>query len=402
MVTGAKAYLAGKKVSLSASAPKGTAFLGWFDDEALVSSASKYSFTMPANDVALTAKFEKEKMSVACAGLSTGDFCVGVAGGADGIPLEISTQSGVKSVKATKLPTGMKLVKDKATGEWSITGSPTKAGTYNVVLTVTAVSGATESVTIPVTVEALPAWVCGTFGGMIGKYVGTGGDDFRPYGVITLKITANGKITAKITAGGKSYSFSGTGFESVDENEDYYFKLATKKGDVYEGVIAKGYHDVATMVNGGFGDEPDGLFTMADGRSYWAGVWRNEHGKDGRLSTDTSGKAKKVMDAIKALKSINLAEVDPNYGTVKMTIDAKGNVKFAGKMSDGFKLSGSTFLMLDDDCYHVITDMAFYDKKSGNVYYVKPCFTPIFNQFGDVVEWDEECCDKSPKIYPFE
>ena len=401
-VTGAKAYLADKKVSLSASAPKGTAFVGWFDDEALVSSASKYSFTMPTNDVALTAKFEKEKMSVACAGLSMGDFRVGVAGGLSGIPLEISTQSGVKSVKATKLPTGMKLVKDKKTGEWSITGSPTKAGAYNVVLTVTAVSGATESVTIPVTVEALPAWVCGTFGGMIGKHVGADGDDFRPYGMITLKITSNGKITAKIIAGGKSYSFSGTGFESVDESEDYYFKLTTKKGEVYEGVIAKGYHDVATMVKGGFVDEPDGVFTMADGRSYWAGVWRNEHGKDGRLSTDTSGKARKVMDAIKALKNINLAEVDPNYGTVKMTIDAKGSVKFAGKTSDGFMVSGSTFLMLDDDCYHVMADMAFYDKKSGNVYNITPCWQPIFNQQGDIVNWDEKCCDHSLRTYPFE
>ena len=414
-VTGAgKAYLVGKKVSLSASAPKGTAFVGWiangklkmengeFEDGELVSNSSKLSFAMGKDDVSLTAKFEKEKMSVACAGLATGDFCVGVAGGASGIPLEISTQSGIKSVKATKLPTGMKLVKDKATGEWSITGSPTKAGTYNVVLTVTAVSGATESVTIPVMVEALPAWVCGTFGGMLGKHTGTGGDDFRPYGVITMKITTNGKITAKITAGGKSYSFSGTGFESVDENEDYYFKMATKKGEVYEGVIAKGYHDVATMVNGGFGDEPDGAFTMTDGRSYWAGVWRNEHGKDGRLSADASGKAKKVMDAIKALKSTDLSEIDSNYGTVKVTIDTKGNVKFAGKTSDGFKVSGSTFLMLDDDGYHVIADMPFYDKKSGNVYSIRPCWQPIFNQQGDIVDWDEECCDHSLKIYPFE
>ena len=364
---------------------------------------STVTFTKKGEDTeTITIVVEKEKMSVACAGLAAGDFRVGVAGGADGIPLEISTQSGIKSVKATKLPTGMKLAKDKKTGEWTITGSPTKAGVYNVVLTVTAVSGATESVTIPVTVAALPEWVSGTFGGMIGKFVDTEWDAFRPYGMITMKITTKGKITAKITAGGKSYSFSGTGFESVDENEDYYFKLATKKGEIYEGVIAKSYHDVATMVKGGFDDEPDGTFTMADGRSYLAGVWRNEHGKDGRLSTDASGKAKKVMDAIKSLKSVSLAEFDSNYGSVKITLDTKGNVKFAGKMSDGFKVSGSTFLMLDDDCYHVIADMAFYDKKSGNVYSIRPCWQPIFDQQGNVAGFDNECCDHSLRIYPFE
>ena len=91
-----------------------------------------------------------------------------------------------------------------------------------------------------------------------------------------------------------------------------------------------------------------------------------------------------------------------NYGTVKMIIDAKGSVKFAGKTSDGFMVSGSTFLMLDDDWYHVMADMAFYDKKSGNVYNITPCWQPIFNQQGDIVNWDEKCCDHSLRIYPFE
>ena len=54
-VTGAGAYLVGKKVSLSATAPKGTAFLGWYANDELVSSAAKYSCAMTAQYVAFTA-----------------------------------------------------------------------------------------------------------------------------------------------------------------------------------------------------------------------------------------------------------------------------------------------------------------------------------------------------------
>ena len=225
--------------------------------------------------------------------------------------------------------------------------------------------------------------------------------------MITLSVKNSGKMTAKITAGGKTYSFTGSGFEAVEEDDCgllvYRFNLSTKSGDVYRGAIRQANHDVKTLTEMGVcTSQDDCFFTPAGKNSYYAFVWRNEHGKDGRLSTDTSGKAQKVMDAIKSLKTINLADVDQNYGTVKMSIDTKGNVKFAGKTSDGFKVSGSTFLMLDDDWYHVIADMVFFDKKSGNVYRITPCWQPIFNQQGNIVDWDDECCDHSLRIYPFE
>jgi len=212
-VTGAnKAYLVGKKVSLMAKAPKGTAFVGWFKDgepwpSEAESGKAKLSYVMTAECLALVAKFEKEKMSLSCPGLAAGTFTVGVCGAGDGIPLEISTQSGVKSVKASKLPTGMKLVKDKSTGEWMITGAPTKAGAYNVVLTVMAVSGATESVTIPVTVESLPDWVVGTFEGYgYDQYFGDG-YEWTTFpvghwsGRVQCSISSAGKATTVLTSG---------------------------------------------------------------------------------------------------------------------------------------------------------------------------------------------------------
>lgn len=129
-VTGAnKAYLVGKKVSLQAKGPKGTAFLGWFKDgepwpSEAESKNAKLSYVMTKESISLVAKFEKEKMSVGCPGLASAFFTVGVAGSTAGIPIEIETQSGVKSVKVSKLPSGMKY--DKKLG--CIVGAPTKAG----------------------------------------------------------------------------------------------------------------------------------------------------------------------------------------------------------------------------------------------------------------------------------
>ena len=223
-VSGAKAYLAGKKVTLKVKTPKGTAFTGWTRNgepwpNAAESKNAKLSFQMRAENLALVASFEKEKMSVACPGLAEKTFKVGVAGGTEGIPLEITTQSGIKSVKASKLPSGMKLVKDKATDTWSIVGSPKKPGTYNVVLKVTATSGATETITIPVEVDALPAWAQGTF-------VGIGMDDDRLYGLV--KISAKGKIAGKLTydTGDESVlkdTFSARELSGYEEERNRYY-----------------------------------------------------------------------------------------------------------------------------------------------------------------------------------
>lgn len=403
-VKGAGSYLVGKKVSLSATAPKGTAFVGWTANgvpwpNAEDSKKAKLSYVMTKESVSLVATFEKEKMRVACSALAAASFTVGVAGDATGIPIEIETQSGVKSVAVSKLPAGMKY--DKKAG--LIVGAPTKAGSFDVTIKVTAKSGAVETLVVPVRVAALPDWAAGTFGGMIGRFIGPKDDDeFRPYGMITMKITTAGKISAKITAGGKTYSFSAKGFDAVDEDGDYYFRMTTKKGEVYEGEISATYHDVAQLVKKEDVDDPEGLFTIVGHEPYFAIVWRNEHGKDGRLSADSTGKAKKVMDAIKAFKTVELAQLDPAYGSVVLKIDAKGTTTLSGKTANGVKIGGTSFLMLDDDWYHVISDMVFYDKQSGNVYDVTPCFQPVFDATGNIVDWDWECCEHDLRVYPFE
>lgn len=156
-VTGAskpgKGYLVGKKVSLSAKGPKGTAFTGWFKDGAPWPNETEYlepklRHVMTEENLSLVARFEKEKISIWVPNHSS-EISVGQE---VFFPFLIETQSGVKSVKGLKLPTGLKVKKDKATGNWFVTGKPKKKGTWNSTIKVTAKSGAVEELAIPFTI----------------------------------------------------------------------------------------------------------------------------------------------------------------------------------------------------------------------------------------------------------
>ena len=187
-------------------------------------SPGEYEVTFTKNDVPeekAVFTVRAEEVSVGCAGLSCGAFKSGVAGGAGGIPFEIETETGVKSVSVSKLPAGMKY--DSKSG--LITGAPTKAGDYSVTVTVTTKSGAKQVVTIPVTVEALPDNVVGTFNGFI-----KAADGEENIGMLQLTATDAGKLTAKITTAAGSYSFSGTCWDNM-ESGVYSATLATKKGE---------------------------------------------------------------------------------------------------------------------------------------------------------------------------
>ena len=150
-VTGAskpgKGYSVGKKVNLAAKAPKGTAFVGWFMDGMPWPDETKYlsakqKYVMTEASLSLVARFEREKMYVSCPDLPS-SLAVGEE---VFVPVDIETQSGVKSVKGSKLPSGLKL--KKVGSDWTIVGKPKKAGTYKANVKVTAKSGAVEEVVI--------------------------------------------------------------------------------------------------------------------------------------------------------------------------------------------------------------------------------------------------------------
>ena len=208
-VTGAskpgKGYLAGKKVNIAAKAPKGTAFAGWYKGgepwpSEMEYLSAKQKYVMTAESLSLVARFEKEKMSVTCPGFA-GTLATGVE---VVVPIEIITQSGIKSVKGSKLPSGLKV---KKIGDmWAIVGKPKKKGSFATTIKVTARSGAIEELQIAMIVDdavpfALPEWAVGTF---YGKNVARGlrGTWTCP-GQITVTVSADGKISMTTTAPGE-------------------------------------------------------------------------------------------------------------------------------------------------------------------------------------------------------
>lgn len=298
-VKGAGPYLVGKKVSLSATASKGTAFVGWTANGAPWPNAedakkAKLSYVMTKESVSLVATFEKEKMRVACPALAVASFTVGVAGDATGIPIEIETQSGVKSVAVSKLPAGMKY--DKKTGR--IVGAPTKAGSFDVTIKVTAKSGAVETLVVPVKVAALPDWAVGTFVGMVrqvdydaqGNVVvdADGRHDWYD-GEMTVTVSAKGKISGKLTLpGGEKGAFSCSAYASCGEEgcvATGSMKIGTSlKVDVELCVMARSLAggdadfagDVEVRMYGNEGTESLIAFSTDESRPLRQQVWKSK------------------------------------------------------------------------------------------------------------------------------
>ena len=167
----------------------------------------------------ITIAVRAEDVSVGCEGLSSGPLPAGVVGASAGIDLQIYSEGGTKSVSVSKLPSGMKYDSKKGV----ITGAPSKAGNYEVTLTVTTKYGTKETVKIPVSVAAMPVMAVGTFTG----FVSVGEDNF---GTFTLTTTDAGKLTAKVITAAGTVSFSGTCWDAVEKGV-YRATLTTKKGE---------------------------------------------------------------------------------------------------------------------------------------------------------------------------
>ena len=124
-------------------------------------------------------------------------------------------------VAAAGSPTGLKF--DAKTG--NITGVATKPGIYTV--TFTATKGKEKQVaTITLNIAALPDNVVGAFNGFVKT-----DDGEENLGTFQLTTTDAGKLTAKVTTSAGSYSFSGTCWDSVNDDGVYSAKLETKKGE---------------------------------------------------------------------------------------------------------------------------------------------------------------------------
>lgn len=75
VVTGAAKYIKGSSVTVTAAPNNGYRFTGWYVDDAAVSTESTYTFTAD-NDVALTAKFERNRSSRGGGGGSSSAYTI--------------------------------------------------------------------------------------------------------------------------------------------------------------------------------------------------------------------------------------------------------------------------------------------------------------------------------------
>ena len=212
---------AGKTVTLTAKASTGSVFSYWLINGSQVSPADLNSATVKVtangtNDVSAVAYFVTAEEDRKKIGLIVGNGDIGrrslvgdsVPGGTNyvmrgmcGVELEWEASPSCLSlatVKVANLPAGLKLVQDKATKEYYISGIPTKAETKRVVFTVTTAGKASETFSMDLEISPLPSWAYGTFNGWMSK------DDVL--GTATLTVSSVGKVSAQCTweDGGKT------------------------------------------------------------------------------------------------------------------------------------------------------------------------------------------------------
>ena len=247
-VTGAGRYEPGKKVTLKATANKDHVFAGFYNSSRRLvdeTRSATYTFEMGDVDVPLTALFvspEADEASIKVVA-SIPDYDGPVVLDAEN-PDAFVTYCGVAAdclikatalsattVKASGLPPGVKLVQDKATGTWSLTGAPTAASKYDsngdpeyykVKLTVTTAGKSSKTYLNYWRVEPLPDWAVGTFDGAVleNAFIKATKDAFFPEttveGIFSMTIAATGKISGKYQLDGTSWTFSAASFDYVD------------------------------------------------------------------------------------------------------------------------------------------------------------------------------------------
>jgi len=254
---------------------------------------------------------------IACQGLAEGSFTVGVAGAKNGLALTLEVESGVKSVSSKNLPTGMKLVQDRTTKQWSITGAPTKSGEFNVTITVTTTAGGKTEVSFPISVAPLPTAATGTFNGFVSN---ADGDNV---GTVQLTSTDVGKLTAKVVDASGTYSFSAASWDTVADGV-CSVTLATKKGETLalelDTTAGWNAHQLA------------GAFTKPGAAAASLNAQKNAFGKTWYFAAtgdETDGWTLSYVDVVKS-------------AALTVTLNADGKTTVAGKLGS-YKVSASGY-----------------------------------------------------------
>jgi hypothetical protein len=240
------------------------------------------------------------------------------------------------TVKAAGLPAGLKLVQDKATGAYAITGVPTKAGTNTVTFTASKKGEANQVATITLATAALPAWAQGTFAGWARAYGGE--PDYEDdYGAATMTVGANGKVSGKIALMGTNWTFAAASYAASDGGDNFEVSAEAKAGKatmplwlmVRRNEVVAPYPggELANASVEGWLGAPDAVPL-----SLWRNIWKDK---------ETAAAAKAEIAKWEGLYTLSLDD----GGYVSLAVGKDGTVKATGKLADGTAVSTSSPLM---------------------------------------------------------
>jgi len=376
-----------KKVSLKATANKGWVFVGWrqgtaaaeamavesgngfvaktptlvIDRTANPGKATNASTTITDITESTTfyaefATVEADKNSIGLvldgeqmsAGTETVPAITNYCGVAVVWPVEASALSAT-TVKASGLPAGVKLVQDKDTGAWSLSGAPTAASKEGkdgnlvpsrVKLTVTTAGKSSKTYAFDWTILSLPAWAVGSFEG----FATTISED---YGPASMSVTAAGKVSGKLSLMGTNWTFKA---------DSYVDSLFGAQG-IYDGGVHAVYA-VATATAGKsvrkmlFGVNPFELYLCPDSAISFVRAMVLKEGVDSMQSesdaewlvlmyripwTDKGDTAAAGVIASYAGSYSCLAQYGDEKCPVSFTLDEKGVIKGTVEVMDGAK-----------------------------------------------------------------
>lgn len=243
------------------------------------------------------------------------------------------------TVKVSGLPSGLKW--DAKTG--TITGIPTKAGTNTVTFTVSKKGEKSQIATITLMTAALPTWAQGTFAGYVRAYGGEPDYEDR-YGSATMTVSSVGKISGKISLDGTNWTFSAASYVRSDGGDYFEVEAEAKAGKVTMPMwlmvhSEKDGHPNDVLINSAVEGWLGGSNVAT--ASLWRNMWKDK---------DSSVAAKAEIAKWEGVYTISIED----GGYLSLTVGKNGDVKVAGKLSDGTSVSATAPLMFNE-CWGFFT-----------------------------------------------
>ena len=226
-----------------------------------------------------------------------------------------------------------------------IAGVPTKAGTYDVLISTVGVPQ--QAVTIEV--APLPAWASGSFSGYVragglASMIREGGSAsmVREGGSASMSVSALGKVTGKVACMGTNYVFSAASFTQGDADMGLLLVTTAKAGKASLTLtltLTRAEGVSASALGIAEGELGDGLAMIL-----YRNVWKD---------TDM---ASFIGSYTGYYTSTLPGDGTCGSGYLTFTVDKAGGLKTAGMLADGVavSLSGTMLLAEDDTVFAVV------------------------------------------------